>query len=164
MGSPSICWVLSSRSKQHLNIKLLWLSALYFPYSRPGLDPLCSFESCRSFLSEKASTSIAGANIKASLDKYGELRKAPFSLSGPIEAEAGCKSCRLYQDVSDACTLRIETRWTTQTDLLRHVRSDGYKRLLLLMELGSEQQTIEFYTVSELRGLDLIREARKRSD
>jgi quinol monooxygenase YgiN len=107
---------------------------------------------------------IAIVNIKTSLDKYGELRKALFSLSWPTEAEAGCKSCRLYQDVSDACALRIETRWTTQTDLLRHVRSDGYKRLLLLMELGSEQQTIEFYTVSELRGLDLIREARKRSD
>ena len=104
---------------------------------------------------------IAIVNIKASSDKYGELRNALFSLSGPTEAEAGCKSCQLYQDVSDACALRIETRWTTQADLLRHIRSDGYKRLLLLMELGSEQPTIEFCTVSELRGLDLIREARK---
>ena len=114
--------------------------------------------------------SIAGANmviaivdIKASSDKYGELRKALFSLSGPTEAEAGCKSCQLYQDISDACTLRLETRWTTQENLLRHIRSDAYKRFLLLMELGSEQPTIEFYTVSELRGLDLIREVRERS-
>jgi quinol monooxygenase YgiN len=120
-------------------------------------------------LAEKASMSIAGENmviaivaIKASSEKYGELRKALSSLSGPTEAEAGCKSCQLYQDVSDASVLRVETRWKTQGDLLRHIRSDTYKRLLLLMELGSEQPTIEFYTVSELRGLDLIREARER--
>ena len=117
---------------------------------------------------EKAGISIVGAtmviafvDIKASSEKYEELRKALFSLSGPTEAEAGCKSCQLYQDASDASVLRIETRWTTQGDLLRHIRSDTYKRFLLLMELGSEQPTIEFYTVSELRGLDLIREARE---
>ena len=103
---------------------------------------------------------IAIVDIKASSEKYGELRKGLFSLSGPTEAEAGCKGRQLYQDVTNASALRIETRWATQGDLLRHIRSDTYKRFLLLMELGSEQPTIEFYTVSELRGLDLIREAR----
>jgi quinol monooxygenase YgiN len=107
---------------------------------------------------------IAIVDIKVSSGKYGELRKALYSLSGPTGAEAGCKSCQLYQDASDASVLRIETRWTTQGDLLRHIRSDTYKRFLLLMELGSEQPTIEFYTVLELRGLDLIREARERRD
>jgi hypothetical protein len=65
-----------------------------------------------------------------------------------------------YQDVTDASVLRIETRWATQGDL----RSDTYGRYLLLIELGSEQPTIEFYKVSELRGLGLIREAREQSD
>lgn len=107
---------------------------------------------------------IAIVDIKAPSDKCGELRKALLSLSGPTESEAGCKSCQLYQDVSDACALRIESRWTTEEHLLRHIRSDEYKRFLLLMELGSEQPTIEFFTVSGLRGLDLIREARRRFD
>jgi quinol monooxygenase YgiN len=100
-------------------------------------------------------------DIKSSSEKSAELRKALYSLSGPTEAEAGCKSCQMYQDVTDARVLRVETRWITQGDLLRHIRSDIYKKFLLLMELGCEQPTIEFYTVSELRGLDLIGEARK---
>lgn len=115
--------------------------------------------------------SIAGSNmviavvdIKASSGRYEELRRALSSLSGPTEAEAGCKSCQLYQDVSDTSVLRVETRWTTRGDLLRHIRSDTYRRFLLLMELSSEQPMIEFYTVSELRGLDLISEAREGSD
>jgi quinol monooxygenase YgiN len=156
---------------QYLSIKLLWFSVLCLLARAWVWTPPCSFKPCGSSLSERVSMSIASANmvvaivnIKASSDKYGDLRKALFSLSGPTEAEAGCKGCRLYQDVSDACALRMETRWTTHADLLRHIRSDRYKRLLLLMELGSEQPTIEFYTVSELRGLDFIRKAREGSD
>jgi quinol monooxygenase YgiN len=152
-------------------INLLWLRALCRTYPRPGLDSPVLIRMMRISSIRKASMSISGANmvvaivnIKASSGKYGELREALFSLSGPTEAEAGCKSCQLYQGVSDECSLRIETRWATQADLLRHIRSDGYKRLLLLMELGSEQPTVEFYTVSELRGLDLIREARTKPD
>jgi quinol monooxygenase YgiN len=148
-------------------INLLWLRALCCPYTRPGLDLPVLIRMMRISSIRKASMSISGTsmviaivNIKASSGKYGELREALFSLSGPTEAEAGCKSCQLYQGVSDECALRIETRWATQADLLRHIRSDGYKKLLLLMELGSEQPTVEFYTVSELRGLDLIRDAR----
>ena len=107
---------------------------------------------------------IAIVDIKSSSAKSAELRRALYSLSGPTKAEAGCKSCQMYQDVTDARVLHVETRWTTQGDLLRHIRSDTYKKFLLLMELGSEQPTIEFYTVSELRGLDLIGETRQRVD
>lgn len=103
---------------------------------------------------------IAIASIKTSLEKYEELRKALSSFCGPTEAESGCRSCRLYQDVSDTSVLRVETRWKTEGDMLRHIRSDTYKRFLLLLELGSERPTIEFYTVSESRGLDLIWEVR----
>jgi quinol monooxygenase YgiN len=101
-------------------------------------------------------------DIKTSSEKYEELRKALSSLSGPTEAEAGCERYQVYQQVSDTGVLRIETHWKTEGDLLRHIRSNTYKRLLLLMELGSERPTIEFYTVSKLRGLDLIWETRIR--
>ena len=131
----------------------------------------CSFEQCGLSLADKTSMSAPGetmviaiADIKASSEKCGELRKALFSLSGPTEAEAGCQSCQLYQEVSDTSTLRLETRWKTQGDLLRYIRSETYRKFLLLMELGSERPRIEFYTVSELRGLDLIREVRERPD
>jgi hypothetical protein len=66
--------------------------------------------------------SIAGLNmvIKASSGRYEELRRALSSLSGPTEAGAGYKSCQLYQDVSNMSVLPVETRWTTQADLLPH--------------------------------------------
>lgn len=101
---------------------------------------------------------------RAFAGKYDELSKALSSLSGSTEAEFGCTSCQLYREVRDPTVLRVETRWKTEGDLLRHLRSDAYKRFLLLLELGSEGPSIEFCTVSELRGLDLIKMARQQFD
>jgi quinol monooxygenase YgiN len=107
---------------------------------------------------------IAIVDIKSSLEKREELRQALRSLSGQTEAERGCTSCQLYQEVPDSGVLRIESRWIATSDLLRHIRSDSYKRMLLMMEMGIEPPSIEFYTVSAFRGLDLIYEARQRAD
>lgn len=104
---------------------------------------------------------IAIVDIKASFEKREELRRALSSLSGPTEAEAGCTSCHLYLEVSDSGRFRVESRWRKKSDLLRHIQSDTYKRLLLMMELGVEPPVVEFYTVSELHGLDLIEIARE---
>jgi hypothetical protein len=47
--------------------------------------------------------------------------------------------------------------------LLRHLRSEHYKRLLALMDLGSEPPLVEFHTVTETKGLDLIERTRTPS-
>jgi quinol monooxygenase YgiN len=107
---------------------------------------------------------IEVVDIKTSPEKRDELRQALSSLSGPTEAEPGCKSCRLYQPLSDPSIVRVESHWKTQSDFFRHIRSDAYKKLLMLMELGCEPPTVEFYTVSELRGLGLVEAARELSD
>jgi len=107
---------------------------------------------------------ISIVDINAASEKRDELRRALLSFAGPAEAEQGCTSCHLYQDVSYPSVLRFESRWKTESDLFRHIRSDAYKKFLTLMELGAEPPVIEFYTVSELRGLDLIMATREQSD
>jgi len=44
--------------------------------------------------------------------------------------------------------------------LLRHLRSEHYKRLLILMDLGSDPPLVQFHIVAETKGLDLIEYAR----
>lgn len=94
--------------------------------------------------------------IVASPKNRTELGKALASLLEPTRAEPGCLSCLLYQNWSDANVLYIESRWATLDNLIHHICSDRYKWLLLLMELGVERPTIEFLTVSEVKGLDFI--------
>jgi quinol monooxygenase YgiN len=102
--------------------------------------------------------------IVASPNNRAELGRALFSLLGQIRAEPGCKSCLLYQDWSDANVLYIESRWETLSDLKHHIRSEKYKWLLLLIELGVERPAIEFLTVTEVKGLDFIEATREVSN
>jgi quinol monooxygenase YgiN len=107
---------------------------------------------------------IEAVDIKTSPEKCEELRRALASLSGPTEAEPGCASYQLYQPLTDPSVVRVESHWKTQSDFFRHIRSDAYKKFLALMELGCEPPTVEFYTVSEMRGLGLVEAARELSE
>jgi len=93
-------------------------------------------------------------------DKHTDLYMALFSSLGPTRVMPGCVGCRLYHE-ADTSTHYLESRWATVDDLIHHIRSDAYKRLLLLMELGATAPSIEFFTVSEVRGLDFIKAARQ---
>lgn len=96
-------------------------------------------------------------------DKRTDLHQALHSLLGPTRVTPGCVECRLYQE-SDTKTHYLESRWETSDDLIRHIQSDAYKRLLLLMELGADAPSIEFLTVSDVKGLDFIQTARQKSN
>lgn len=104
---------------------------------------------------------IESVGLVAPPDKREELRRALSSLLEPTLAKSGCVHCRLYQETSNANALRFESHWKTQDDLMRHMRSDAYKELLLLLEMSAEPPSIEFYTVSEIRGLELLQETRR---
>lgn len=103
---------------------------------------------------------IESVRIVAPSAKREEVRRALTALSGPIEAEAGCISCRVLQESSDQHAFCYEAQWKSQDDLLRHIRSEHYRRLLVLMDMGDEAPLVEFHIVAETRGLDLIEHAR----
>jgi quinol monooxygenase YgiN len=99
--------------------------------------------------------------IVAPPEKREELGRAFSYLLGPTQAEPGCLSCLLYRNWADANVIYIESRWETLEDLTNHISSDAYKKLLLLMELGAEPPTVEFLTVTEVRGLGFIEAVRR---
>jgi quinol monooxygenase YgiN len=96
--------------------------------------------------------------------KRQELGTAIAALTGPTQAQPGCLSCRLFQSWAKSDELRLETRWADTEDLMRHMQSDRYKRLLLLMELAAAAPLLEFHTVLEVHGLDLVHAARDSLD
>lgn len=93
-------------------------------------------------------------------DKRQQLGSALASLVGPTQVQPGCLSCRLYQIWGKPDEFRLEAHWADMEDLIGHLQSDLYKRLLLLMELGAAAPVLEFYTVQEVRGLDAVKSAR----
>jgi quinol monooxygenase YgiN len=92
--------------------------------------------------------------------KREEMRRALAAWIGPTQVEAGCIDCRILHDEHEPHSFYYEARWKSPDELMRHLRSEHYKRLLGLMDLGEEAPVVEFHTVSETKGLDLIQQAR----
>ena len=99
-------------------------------------------------------------SISAPYGRKQEFGKALGSLVGPIEVQAGCLRCQLFEEWPGKDELQMEARWGSKEDLIGHLQSDFYKRLLLLMELGTTPPVLEFFAVLEIRGLDLVEAAR----
>jgi len=102
-------------------------------------------------------------SISVSGSKRQQLGRAFASLIGPIEVQPGCLRCRLFQAWPNEDRLLLEARWENQEKLIWHLQSDTYKQLLLLMELSTSPPNLEFLTVVECRGLDLVENARTGS-
>lgn len=103
---------------------------------------------------------IESIGITASPQKCEELGRALRSLLGPMRVEQGCIDCRLSRDMAEPSAFHLESRWRTKDDLMRHARSERYKRLLLLMEMGAAPPSIEFHDVSTTLGLEFIQAVR----
>jgi quinol monooxygenase YgiN len=54
----------------------------------------------------------------------------------------------------------FEEKWRSDEDLQRHLRSEGYKTLLLVMELATTPPEIRFDTITGSSGVETIEEAR----
>jgi len=106
---------------------------------------------------------IEQMSISAPEGQVQQLCSALASLTGPTEVQQGCLSCRLFQSWQDPNEIVIQRRWTSADDLILHLQSEAYKRLLLLMELSPSPPVLQFYTVQEVRGLDLVEMARNPS-
>lgn len=89
-----------------------------------------------------------------------QLGKALASLIGPTGVQTGCRNCRLFQSCQYADEFQVQMDWDSTDDLIRHLRSETYKQFLLLMELSPSQPLVQFYTVDEVRGLELVATAR----
>jgi len=104
---------------------------------------------------------IESVRIAVTPTKGEQLHRALAAWAGPTAVESGCLSCRVLHETSDPQAFCYQAQWKTQDDLLRHIRTSHYKRLLALMELGTGPPLVEFHTVTETKGLDLIECTRK---
>ena len=74
--------------------------------------------------------------------------------------QAGCLSSRLYHDENEEAVFMFEQVWRNQDYLDLHLRSEHYRRMLLVMEMAGEPPEIKFHTISEAAGIEVIEKAR----
>lgn len=82
------------------------------------------------------------------------------SLVERIRAEAGCISCSVYVDTEMENRIIFSQKWRSDEALQRHLRSEEYQQVLLIMEMATTRPEIRFDTISETSGVEVIEKAR----
>jgi quinol monooxygenase YgiN len=93
-------------------------------------------------------------------DRVGEAVAVLGPMAERTRAERGCLGCQLHRDVLEENVLTLEESWANEADLERHLRSQDYRQLLLIMELAKVPPEVSFDTVSNTTGFETIQKAR----
>lgn len=76
--------------------------------------------------------------------------------------QPGCLESRIYEDAEDFDMLMIMERWRNIEELTRHLQSEEYRNILLVMEMASRAPEVRFDTVSTSSGMETVERARNR--
>ena len=102
----------------------------------------------------------ASLRMKFAPDQFAAARDILLALVERTRVSPGCLGCEMYQDLRERHVLLLEEWWETQTELDRHLRSDSYGRVILVMEMATEQPLIKFCEISHSTGLEIVERAR----
>ena len=105
---------------------------------------------------------IATIRMTIPPQKRDEALKILRSAAELCKYDPGCLAYHMYRDLQEKNVLMLEEVWRTEEDLDRHLRSDTYRNLLLVLEMALEQPEIRFDTISSSTGIETIEKARSR--
>jgi len=105
---------------------------------------------------------VIQSNIRMKIppQKRNEALKILKSITDQCSDYHGCLSSHIYEDLQEKNIIMFEQVWSADEDLNLHIRSDGYRNLLLILEMASQQPEVRFDTISHSTGIETIETAR----
>ncbi len=93
-------------------------------------------------------------------ERRGEVLQILNPIVERIRLEPGCLACNIYQDVREARVIMLEEVWRCEAEMERHLRSDQYRNILLVMEMALEPPEVRFEEISRSTGVETIERMR----
>lgn len=103
---------------------------------------------------------LATVRMAIPQQKRDEALKILRSTAEQCRVHSSCLACNISEDIQEDNILMFEQRWRSQEDLDRHLRSDAYRNVLLVMEMALNPPEIRFDTISRSSGIETIEKAR----
>jgi quinol monooxygenase YgiN len=103
---------------------------------------------------------LASICMRPVTEKLGSVIGTIRRLLEPMRVQPGCLGFRCSRDIEDENVIVLEGRWQTGKDLEGHVRSDGFRAILSLLEESGEEPVVEFHHVTGTDGMEKIGELR----
>ena len=73
--------------------------------------------------------------------------------TGRTEAKRGCMECMVSQDALVEEHVRYSEKWESESFFRRHVRSEDFRRVLLAMDMCSQEPRVAVGSVTGQEGL-----------
>lgn len=103
---------------------------------------------------------IATTRIFANSGNINEMLEVLSSITGQTKDKTGCIYSVIHQDANNKRHITYEERWETQEHLNNHIRSNLYLNILAVIDMSDPTPTVEFCTVSVIKGMEVINATR----
>jgi len=103
---------------------------------------------------------LATIRMTTSAKKFGEALRILRSVAEVSKVQTGCLSSRVYRNEQEDNVLLFEQLWSNEADLERHLRSNEYQKVLVVLEMAIKQPEIRFDTILSSAGIEIIEKAR----
>lgn len=95
------------------------------------------------------------------LNKQSEALEILSSLRKDTQLDPTCINYRLYRGVNEVRAIMVEGLWEGDAAIRRHLKSDAYRRVLIVIEMAEEPPEIRFDTITRTSGVETIECARR---
>ncbi len=102
---------------------------------------------------------ISTIRINAAPARKKEILEILYSVKGPTEGQPGCLSSNIYQNLLANHQITYVEVWKTKAGLFKHIRSPLYRSILAAIDMSCEVPDIQFSSVSNVDGMELIKAA-----
>ena len=99
--------------------------------------------------------------IPLATNRHAEVLEVLRSIQGPVLAQKGCRTCRIYSEQGQEPAVVLVERWESKAALEAHIQSDAYRRILSAIELAGGPPEMSFEVVSASEGMELVERLRK---
>lgn len=94
------------------------------------------------------------------VEKHHEALRILKSIAVHSRNDPGCLGYFIYRDIEDNNVLVAQENWKSENNLDRHIRSDQYRNLLLVLEMSLRRPEVRLDTISHSSGIESIEKIR----
>ena len=84
-----------------------------------------------------------------------------LSVKRDILTKRGCRACEVSTEAADPGEVHYREEWESADAFREHVRSEEFRRVLIAMDMGSEEPRIVVGSLSGHSGMTYLRELRE---
>ena len=101
-------------------------------------------------------------DMRFSTESVDQAVRLLLSAKREILIKRGCRACDVSTEAADPGVVHYREEWESKEAFREHARSEEFRRVLIAMDMSSEEPRIVVGNLSEHGGLEYLRKLREQ--